>query len=1302
METNASTVLKARIALLATAIGGPDYASNIEPPPYKLGDDCLACLRDLKRWFKLVDDEQNRWDVAMAAAEYRILTDDLIPILIDWENKSSALTKLQNKNNDQTVMENIETTLGFRNKVYYDKVALSSLQLLVLMTWPLVLTDQSTSSQIAVYSELKKHQLIYKKEILTVDNGKVLKAAIRLALNVFKIDRLSRTPRDNMIIKLVLNFFRNVASIEPGNLTITVGRSLPRGINSIDTLPPNVTMDDISLNAVLNCFHRNKVYGLLLTLSSSLTTEFDQDFINIPLLEIMFFLTKDVPQQALFPVPSPKTRSTTKNKDRQENVTIPSHSSYTGFQLSDLLKKENEMKKNVIRNTSTRHSNFGALLSVQTPNGRISVSGTQGLLDDAKALDKIDRRKKWNKRRVTKYENNPGQGLPNSLLNSQGTSFYFQESTLKYFKKFINNFIGSAFNTLLHSITNYYTTEQDRVVTLEKVEYLLFFGWFLKYQVLRCKYDPTADITMVSGALRETSFILVLSFLRTAYEMKHFIVVHAGMIAFNELLVLVQNCKAKENDEDIEFIISKLFSNERIQLLSNLPKTAFKHTHQYMKSCVDITHTVLKTLEQYTSEDKALIIEGKSRRRRNISVTKEQIEQLIKEEGVDRDEAIDMLTPHFVEVEVNFERVQRSYINEQTIDTYMNFLQRYDELEPEYIKKVITFFHRVFIQAKEETMLFRLDLIVLFRDMLAPDGIDRTSRVRKHVQDFVDYYLNRLNKKLKSSPTWFIDILFPSIHDSEIGYFQRYGERKAKANASLFGVPPSVFKNIEDEHMLPPAVLKDMKYGILVSSLIDDDKTELLEKLIEHIKRAIDIFSSWLTVNINNGNETANPPNETFKLQEVSARNPLLSDKDFRALLQLIGYQIPMNHLEQCILPGTVEITALKESLELVKKYMNSPFETPNGLPSSSYLLRPRSKFHGDDAGESDGWVGNEEYDYNDRSIINDDEVIPDDNDYFKDLGNAENSIERSNHKGIAKSKRKPKSTARNTKKPIRRRGNRLPDHDIDDEDDEGTTHYKRSHQAISSKEYISDSDDDEDELMNPIFFENEMYLRWLLDKHNGQIPPEKNIRFAQFAAERMANNGETTSNFIELFDGPIPNLDALKSSEDGTATKQPDNTLKDLSAHVAFSLVENKSTCDTSSSTDDDAQTSTATSLQQNRASDDDEEEQEGENGDATGSDRVEHGGQITTTRLRKHHLDSDDGENEEDGENGGDTAGISSKHDDDTVKEREEEENNEEEGEMASSDSEVTPRKKRKQIFKLRPEQDPSEPDHPLVWPY
>lgn len=158
---------------------------QIDPPPYQIGDDCLACLKDLKRWFRLVDDNQRRWDVAMAVAEYKILTDDLLPILIDWENKCYLATKLSKGNSD--------ISAHFKNKQYYDKIALNCLQLMVLMTWPLILTEQSSTNQINLYSELKKHQLTYKKAILSVENGKVLKAAIRIAIDVIKLDRLART-----------------------------------------------------------------------------------------------------------------------------------------------------------------------------------------------------------------------------------------------------------------------------------------------------------------------------------------------------------------------------------------------------------------------------------------------------------------------------------------------------------------------------------------------------------------------------------------------------------------------------------------------------------------------------------------------------------------------------------------------------------------------------------------------------------------------------------------------------------------------------------------------------------------------------------------------------------------------------------------------------------------------------------------------------------------------------------------------------------------------------------------------------
>ena len=55
-------------------------SSADEDGHYILGDDALACLRDLKRWLKLYDEKLNRLDVARCLAEAKLVAGDLLPI----------------------------------------------------------------------------------------------------------------------------------------------------------------------------------------------------------------------------------------------------------------------------------------------------------------------------------------------------------------------------------------------------------------------------------------------------------------------------------------------------------------------------------------------------------------------------------------------------------------------------------------------------------------------------------------------------------------------------------------------------------------------------------------------------------------------------------------------------------------------------------------------------------------------------------------------------------------------------------------------------------------------------------------------------------------------------------------------------------------------------------------------------------------------------------------------------------------------------------------------------------------------
>ncbi|QLQ78750.1 hypothetical protein HG537_0B00990 [Torulaspora globosa] len=1132
-EDSSLTILKARIALLATAIGGPDYTSQLEPPPYKLGDDCLACLKDLKRWFKLVDDQQNRWDVAMACAKYRILIDDLVPILIDWENKCYLAAKLSKK-------EDSKVDSVFRNKEYHDNIALNCLQLMVLMTWPLILTEQSPAHQVALYTDLKKHQLSYKKQILLTDDGKVLKAANRLAVNVLKINKLDRTPRENMVLRLVLHFFRNILAIEPGELSICAKqKSSSRGISSADMLPPDVSMDDISLNAAISAFHRNKVFGLLLTLSSSPAGEFDQEFINLPVMEVLFFLIKDLDHKILI---------TTRKVGSQSSTT--DEYSTAGLQLTQLLEKERKLKKIVVQNTSSRHSRFGSLLSIQTHNNvRLTVSGSQNLLDDSSALKKLDNRKKWKKRVSTRHDDIVDKGLPNSLLNSQLKSIHLHSSTLKDFVKFLENFIKSAFNNVLHRITNHFTTELDQMTILQQVQYLLYYSWFLGYNRERRTVDTSVDATSVSEAVAETTFILVTSLLRKGYEEKNSIVTHAAMMAFNELLLLIDDESFKFSD-DADFILPRLFNSERIQLLVNLPKSSHRHSLQYMKSCIQLTHTALKTFESYDNESKHAI-SGSGKHERRASFSESDIATLMQSENVDRDEALEILSSPTKEYTIDFEKVQRCYMNEPTIDSYISFLQRFKELDDEDLKRGLSFLHRVLTHSTEQSLLFRIDLIVLLRDILSPQGISNASRLRKHFKDFSHYFLQNLKKKLKKSPAWFTGLLFPLLHDSEVGFYQKYGETKVVRKSAFYAVLPSRFKPIESEEELPSSHLLDIRFGILVSTLLDDGKQELVDSVVKHLGTIIKDASTNSSQKISSNTDSV----KELVLDPDTNHDSLYFDKDFRALLALAGYCLPSTIKERCCISDGMEIAELDRNLQIITKYLTTPFETPNGLPSSSYLIRPKVNR---DTGleEQEQEDGDEPYDHTDPAVFSDNEAdMVDDSGYFDGLqGSMVDKLDgRETTKGLAKTKRSKKSKKGTT-------GSKKTS-------EAGNKHIRREKVSLSSKEFIDDSDDED--FVNPVFFENEMYMRFLIDKHGGQLPDTKYAEFGKFAAERMANSGTIKSDFRTLFGGAIPEISDIRK---GTfADAEPDKTLVTLSGLVSAQIeakrIENDQKVSTASS---------------------------------------------------------------------------------------------------------------------------------------
>lgn len=221
------STLRAHISSLVSAIGG---SANGE---YALGDEALACLRDVKQWLRGYDERLRRLDVARCLAEADIISNDLIEILLLWKDEDTA------------------------DKVK-SRIALACVEILAPLLWPIVLNrDTSTNNQARHAPYLTNYQAQAKKALL--GHPGVLRAIVRTALPSIALSEKDRTPRDEGIINLVLYVFRNLAAIG--------------------------CCDSVSKSKTFLAFEQEQVLDLLLTIAGNVFEGFStQDTVVIDLL----------------------------------------------------------------------------------------------------------------------------------------------------------------------------------------------------------------------------------------------------------------------------------------------------------------------------------------------------------------------------------------------------------------------------------------------------------------------------------------------------------------------------------------------------------------------------------------------------------------------------------------------------------------------------------------------------------------------------------------------------------------------------------------------------------------------------------------------------------------------------------------------------------------------------------------------------------------------------------------------------------------------------------------------------------
>ena len=176
-------ILVPAIQRTVAALGG------IEVGVYRLGDECYGCLKDLKKFWRKDDTDDER-TVARIFWECRVLQNDLVPILLETAGKGvGAVT---------------------------DKCAIAVADLLTAMTWPIDLAEElmeldEERDENTDYTTLIQAQLGYKAALLQPG---VIKALISIAIPYIAKDKRVRTERDGQVVNVVLHLFRNLAFIK--------------------------------------------------------------------------------------------------------------------------------------------------------------------------------------------------------------------------------------------------------------------------------------------------------------------------------------------------------------------------------------------------------------------------------------------------------------------------------------------------------------------------------------------------------------------------------------------------------------------------------------------------------------------------------------------------------------------------------------------------------------------------------------------------------------------------------------------------------------------------------------------------------------------------------------------------------------------------------------------------------------------------------------------------------------------------------------------------------------------------------
>ncbi|RMD42099.1 hypothetical protein DV735_g3033, partial [Chaetothyriales sp. CBS 134920] len=885
--------VRAYVYSLVNALGG---SSADEEGRYVLGDDALACLRDLKRWLKLYDEKLNRLDVARCLAEAKLVTGDLLPILASWPEDG-------------------------RNDRLKARVALASLELLVPLTWPMEPNGEMTMNHHRHMPYIQQSQVLYKAAILTWDSCRILRQVIRIALPSIALPREQRTARDEGIIKLLLYFLRNVAAI----------RQVPN-------LPSQGLEMELSRSATIDAFRDQDVFALLLTMCSNMGDDFDlQDVI---ILDILFNLVKGVDVKKLW-------------------MTKSQRDGHEFSDLKARLSAEQHTLREAKANAPSRHSRFGAMIWVKGADGKMSSLSGQDTLKDNRALFKMDKSKKWTKPQTKqkdsqhtlydfdRFENlteSAAEKLRNFVEEFLDSGFNPLFTHLrKAIEREAERVLDVNYRQFFYCVAWFLNAERCRR-EMNKNE--------KKPLNMAQDFSDAESYSLVAAVLNQETFITLNRYMQASIDNKEYQDLNASMRCFTQILLTVQEMSQSSLEEDQEIadnIQNRIFYEETthdriVGILKNYKDQGFG----YLDACTELSHVFLRMLERYSKENVDLQVRSrrKARQKRKKAAAQQttadgQEQEVDPESDSEHEELVDTVQVS-KERKFDFNRFAAKFTSQSSINTFTHLLSYFKDLNTEQLKRCHRFFYRVAFKQEQAVLLYRVDIISLFYKLIkGPDGMDPKSVMYRDFSEFSRQLFKKMLKKLQERPELLTEMLFSKINSTL--YYLEYGHEKQTSATTR---PPAELEVIA----APERGLKE-QIGIIVTALVKDEKQKLVDWVKSVLTRAIAERMQW-EVAAASTTEDADIPrtanmgeasNLTARPADEETRLAMFKNARLRLLMRLCAFTLLGDEDvvgAPWIIPGHVQAEQLKDAKEAIEAYESRPWQSENDEETAEDMLR--------------------------------------------------------------------------------------------------------------------------------------------------------------------------------------------------------------------------------------------------------------------------------------------------------------------------------------------------------------------------